>query len=171
MVILRTKLFRRDVFTDIDVLSPDPNILAEFGKLTIQLETSKKYDKDILKLGIKGSSNRKRLDELRRDILNSYFMFDGPAGGDTHYLGDYSKSGKYYMFSKEITNEHRLNYKVYPPKVITETTGVKKYVQRVVLDSCFGHETTEGDYLNDKELRERKDRMRKMHPTENQNQY
>lgn len=163
MIIFREKLFRRDEFSDDKILDADSKLLEEFGELKIQLELSDKYKKDLPLLGMKGSPNRNRLDKLREDLLKSFLTEDGPAGGETHYLGDYSKSGKFYTFSKKITDEHRLNYRVYPPEIIINK-GVRYYVQRVVLDSCFGHELTEGDYLNDKELRERKDRMRKNAP-------
>ena len=163
MIIFREKIFRRDIFLDGDIISDDSELVSKYGHSSIRIEVSKKYLNDINKLGIKGSPNRVKLDKLKNDIRKGYLDVDGPAGGKTHYLGDYSKPRNHYTFSKEITDEHRLNYKVYPPTVIVEN-GVEKYVQRVVLDSCFGHGLTEGDYLNDKELRERKDRMRKNAP-------
>ena len=159
MIVFRLKIFRRDEFTDQEVITPDLKIIKELG-FKLQIEASPKYNKDIPKLGIKGSPDRRRLEELKKDIKNMYLTNDGPAGGDTHYLGDYSKQGKYYMFSKEITDDHRLNYKIYPPEIITDK-NTKLYVQRVILESCYDHELPEGNYLTDKNLRARKDRMRK----------
>ena len=88
-----------------------------------------------------------------------WLITDGPHGGDTHYLGDYSKSGEFYTFSKKISDEHRFNYRVYSPKEYIKN-GKKVYLTRVVLLSCYDHELKEGDYLNDKNLRARKNRMR-----------
>jgi len=167
MIIFRLKLFRRDEFpeSDYDIIKPDPKILNELGGIEIKISTEEKYDKSISKLGIKGSPNRKKLDALKKDIKNLYLSFDGPAGGDTHPLGDYSKPGKFYVFSKSITDVHRLNYRVYPPEVvISEDKKTKSYIQRVVLLSCYDHEVSEGNYLTDKNLRARKDRMRKNAP-------
>ena len=165
MIILRLKLFRRDDFNDQEIIDVDLEIFNKLG-FKLQIETSNKYNSDISKLGIKGSPNRKRLEELKRDIRNMYLTTDGPSGGDTHYLGDFSKPGKYYTFSKKITEEHRLNYKVYPPEIITKNNN-KKYIQRIVLESCYDHELPEGNYLEDKDLRERKDRMRGNAPYRN----
>ena len=168
MIIFREKLFRRDDFSDADfeVLKPDPEKVKEYGNLIIQMEPSDMYNKGISKLGIKGSQDRKRLENLKGDIKKFYISVDGPNGGDTHYLGDYSKPGEYYVFSKSITDIHRLNYRVYKPQVIIEG-NIKKYVQRVVLISCYDHEMTEGNYLDDKDLRARKDRMRGNAPYRN----
>lgn len=163
MIIFREKLFRRDEFTDYPFLLDDPELVKELGPSKLSIEVSRKYNNDISKLGMKGTPDRNRLEALKRDIHNGFLISDGPAGGETHYLGDYSRLRKYHTFSKKITEEHRLNYRIYPPQKYI-ISGKAVHLMRVVLDSCFGHETTEGDYLNDKELRERKDRMRKNAP-------
>lgn len=161
MIILREKLFRRDDFSSVEAekLNDNPNLVKIYGPSKINIEISSKYEKDLSKLGPKGSPNRKVLDGLKEDIKNDWIISDGPHKGDTHYLGDFSKPGKFYTFSKEISNEHRLNYRVYPPKEYIKG-GKKEYIKRVVLVSCYGHELENVDYLNDKDLRARKDRMR-----------
>ena len=104
--------------------------------------------------------NRQRLENLKDSIRKGYLTVDGNYSEEkTHFLGDYSKEGS-YMFSKRISDEHRLNYRVFPPRVIIDSDKKEKYIQDVVLVSCYGHETEEGDYLNDKNLRARKNRMR-----------
>jgi hypothetical protein len=161
MIIFRQKIFRRDEFINHEDIEDDPNLVKQYGNSQVQIEVDKKYEKDLPKLGIKGSPDRKTLDKLKEDVKKKYFDVDGPNGGDTHYLGDFSIPGKFHVFSKGISDIHRLNYRVYPPKVITDkSTKTKSYIQRVVLLSCYDHELKEGDYLNDKNLRARKNRMR-----------
>lgn len=159
MIIFREKLFRRDIFLDYPSLLDKPELVEKFGESELSIETSDKYNEDISKLGVKGSPDRKRLDSLKKDIRQGYLTSDGPAGGKTHFLGDFSKAGKFYTFSKKISDQHRLNYKIYPPKEYIKN-GVHKHLLRVVLESCYDHELTEGNYLEDKELRARKNRMR-----------
>ena len=160
-IIFREKLFRRDEFDDkeAEYLKDNPELVKIYGPSKINIEPDSKYEKDILKLGVKGSPDRKRLDELKGDVKVGWLITDGPRGGDTHYLGDYSKSGEFYTFSKKISDEHRFNYRVYPPKEYIKN-GKKVYLTRVVLLSCYDHELKEGNYLNDKNLRARKNRMR-----------
>lgn len=163
MIILRLteRLYRRDEFLDKDFLNDDPKLVKIYGSSKIMTAPTKKYNEDQKKLGI---MDKRTLNQLKKDIQDGFLTTNNPKrrGKDkTHYLGDFSKSGKYHTFSKKISEEHRLNYRIYPPKVETDPkTGEKLYLKKVVLVSCYGHETDEGDYLNDKDLRARKDRMR-----------
>jgi len=170
MTILRLlqKIFRRDEFPDADrkVLEDDPELVELYGPSMILTAPSKKYGKDIQKIGI---VDRKRLDKLKKSIRDGYLLSDNPRNSldregpeETHYLSDYSKPGEFYMFSKKITGPHRLNYRIYKPALeIDQKTGKTRYVKKVILDSCYDHETTEGNYLEDKNLRARKARKRK----------
>ena len=162
MIIFREKLFRRDNIseTSLKFLLDDPELVKKYGPSKLNIIASKKYNEDIQKLGIKGSTDRNNLDKLKKDIKDGYLFIDGPGKGDTHPLGDFSKLNKSFLFSKEISDQHRLNYRVFPPRVIIDNDKKEKYIQDVVLVSCYGHETEEGDYLNDKNLRARKNRMR-----------
>lgn len=158
---LLEKLYRRDEFLDEDFLKDDPNLVKIYGPSKIITAPTRKYNEDQKKLGI---VDKRVLNQLKKDIQEGFLIINNPKrrGEDkTHYLGDFSKLGKYHTFSKRISDAHRLNYRIYPPKVETDTkTGEKLYLKKVVLVSCYGHETEEGDYLNDKNLRARKNRMR-----------
>ncbi len=168
MIIFREKIFRRDEpsVEDIDSLKDNPELVKIYGPAKINIEPDSKYEKDTLRLGIKGSPDRKKLEELKDDVKRGWLITDGPHGGDTHYLGDYSKPGVFYTFSKKISEEHRFNYRVYPPKEYIRN-GKKVYLKRVILLFCYDHELPEGNYLEDKNLRARKDRMRRNAPYRN----
>lgn len=165
MVIFREKLFRRDIITDevkIDLID-DPEKVKLYGPPISKLIASKLYNKQRRTFG--PAINKFRIKQLLKDIKRGYIYKDGPAGGQTHILGDYSILGKFYVFSKKIDKNHRLNYRVYPPKVlINAKTNQKQYIKLIIIESCWEHNINEGDYLNDQELRARKDRMRKNAP-------
>lgn len=167
MIIFREKLFRRDKEPDFyDLLKDDPKMVEIYGPSKTVIVADKLYNDQMRRLGI--AIDKARVKKLRDDIKVGAIYYDGPNGGDTHYLGDYSKPGKFYTFSKVIDEKHRLNYKVYPPKVqINEKTKEKEYIKKIILESCWEHNTKEGDYLNDKNLRARKDRMRGNAPYRN----
>ena len=163
MIIFREKLFRRDDVSDNDLkqLLDDPDLVKEYGPSELIIIASKKYNEDLKKLGIKGSADRNVLEKLKKDVRSGYLFNDGPGKGDTHPLGDFSKKDKSYVFSKKISEQHRFNYRIFPPKLeLDDKTGKLRYGRKVILVSCYGHETEEGDYLNDKNLRSRKNRMR-----------
>lgn len=165
MIVFREKIFRRDEISErvLEDLREDEDLVSKYGRPTIRISASKLYNDQLKTFGL--ALDRSRIKKLLQDIKKGHIVNDGPAGGDTHYLGDYSKLGKYYTFSKAIDDNNRLNYRVYCPSVgINPITKEEEYVKLIVLESCWGHNTREGDYLNDKELRERKDRMRKNAP-------
>lgn len=74
--------------------------------------------------------------ELIRDIRSGFIYDDGPNGGDTHYLSDFSKPGKFLIYSKSISVSDRLNYAIYKP----DENGTSK----VVLMTCKGHKLLDG---------------------------
>lgn len=79
------------------------------------------------------------IDKLIEDIDDNYLFFDGPAGGDTHWLADESGTGSnppFVTFSKKINDEDRLNYRIYKPERDPKTG---KYIQKIVMSSCEDH--------------------------------
>lgn len=124
-----------------ELFKPQPEIEKKFP-LKIIVEPSKnKWSNDISKLSV---TDKKRVDKLKKDIREGH-LFDnnGDPDSDTHYLSDFSKTvgpNKSLLMSKYINHSDRLNYRVYPPKLVEdEKTGKTEYVQKVVLESCRGH--------------------------------
>lgn len=108
---------------------PSQEIENIYGLCTIDIQKDniflEQYQKSALKPRIK---------KLIRDIKNWHIYSDGPAGGETHYLSEFSKLGKFLTFSKKINTVDRLNYRIYPPSV---ESG--RYYIKVVLINCLGH--------------------------------
>lgn len=75
-------------------------------------QIDKSYNKDIAKFG---SIDKAKIKGLRKDLKNGFIYSDGPNGGDTHYLSDYSNPNKYHRMSKSINEFDRLVYLIYPP--------------------------------------------------------
>lgn len=88
------------------------------------------------------SVNKSLVKKLIKDIKDGYLYDDGINGGDTHYLSDFSKSGVYLMYSKEITLTDRLNYRIYKPVKYSEDL----YVCKVVIDNISGHNVSGKSY-------------------------
>ena len=40
-------------------------------------------------------------ESFKKDIIKGYLYYDGPAGGNTHYLGEFSKDGTGYRVGPE----------------------------------------------------------------------
>ena len=94
-------------------------------------------------------SDRAIIKRLRRDILESHIYDDGPAGGDTHFLSDFSHKDS-HVLSKKINEVDRLNYRIYRPTLIKNQDGTYDYSVKVVLESCSGHELNgTPDYVED----------------------
>lgn len=141
MIVLRQKEFRRDEIPQYKIFLPDPQIEQQLEvKMKIIVEASSKYSQQ-------GSSPifkafKSDIEKLKADIKKGYLYNDGPAGGDTHYLSDYSKKRNSALMSKIIGNsEHRLNYRVFEPEIIEGKDGNLHYIQKVVLESCLWHDT------------------------------
>ena len=75
--------------------------------------------------------------KLIKDINDGFFYVDGPNGGDTHYLSDYSKPDKFLIYSKSINVSDRLNYAIYKPDKISGNA-------KIVLMRCKGHGLLDG---------------------------
>lgn len=97
--------------------------------LHVVIEKSSAFERDYNDLSIKSLIPRIRL--LIKDIKNNFIYSDGPNGGDTHYLSDFSKPGRFLIYSKSISVVDRLNYAIYEP----DEEGVSK----IVLMRCKGH--------------------------------
>lgn len=54
-----------------------------------------------------GPIDKRRIKQLIKDLKDGYLFNDGPGGGDTHSLNDFSKPGK-IVISKSITPSDRM---------------------------------------------------------------
>lgn len=127
---LKRKLYRRDEPVKWEIL----------GSTKIIVEYSSRYSKQISSSSM--SVNKSLVKKLIKDIKDGYLYDDGINGGDTHYLSDFSKSGVYLMYSKEITLTDRLNYRIYKPVKYSEDL----YVCKVVIDNISGHNVSGKSY-------------------------
>lgn len=127
---LKRKLYRRDEPVKWEIL----------GSTKIIVEYSSRYSKQISSSSM--SVNKSLVKKLIKDIKDGYMYDDGINGGDTHYLSDFSKSGVYLMYSKEITLTDRLNYRIYKPVKYSEDL----YVCKVVIDNISGHNVSGKSY-------------------------
>lgn len=127
---LKRKLYRRDEPVKWEIL----------GSTKIIVEYSSRYSKQISISSM--SVNKSLVKKLIKDIKDGYLYDDGINGGDTHYLSDFSKSGVYLMYSKEITLTDRLNYRIYKPVKYSEDL----YVCKVVIDNISGHNVSGKSY-------------------------
>ena len=164
MIIFREKLFRRDEITEevYEDLMDKPELVEKYGPSSIKISASKEYNKQMATFG--PAINKTRIKALLRDIKAGHLTNDGPNGGDTHYLGDYSKMGKSHVFSKAIDETHRLNIRVHcPGEAVNPQTHKTEHLKIVVLESCWEHNINEGDYMDPK-LKAKKDLKRKSAP-------
>lgn len=104
----------------------------ESGKIII--EKSDRFNRQYQK--ILSIIDSKLIKGLISDIKKGFIYDDGPNGGDTHYLSDYSKPDKFLTYSKSINREDRLNYMIYKPN---EDKSIK-----IVLANCKGHGLLDG---------------------------
>lgn len=124
---------------------PNPVKAEEYGGWEYLIEATPKFGKDKQKLG---PIDRKRVDDLKKDIKNGFIYCDGPNEGETEFLdfpGD-----KSHLMSKKIDGQHRLNYRVYPFEE-DFINGIPKYFQKIVYESCWGHETNGGRTYSEKD--------------------
>lgn len=138
MILLRNKLYsRRDILPESRKFPTDPELEEKYGPPIIFLGTTKQYSEDKKLLGpILG----KIVDGLRRDIRDGHIYDDGPNGGDTHWLKDFSNKNS-IMMSKRISDSDRLNYRIKPPTLIPNPTNKSEliYVIPVTIERCYGH--------------------------------
>lgn len=143
---LKQKIFRRDEFTLEYHLPVSDEIKNNFteGEISnpyFNIEATNKYSQDTKTLS---EAEKKILAKLKKDIKDGFLYEDGPNGGDTHFLRDYSKKEKHVTFSKKITDTLRFNYTIYPLSIksITDSKTKKKihYLsQKIVYQSCGNH--------------------------------
>jgi hypothetical protein len=109
---------------------PSPELENIYGKCKVEIERNEEYERQY-----QNTTYRSIIKKLVIDLKHWYLYSDGPAGGETHYLSEFSRLGKFLTFSKTINYNDRLNYRIYPPQV---ENGVYKI--RVVLINCIGHQ-------------------------------
>lgn len=145
MWILRNKLFRRDYLPD-EKFGPNREIEEKYNvDFYIDIQSTKKYDTQLEK-----SLYKDIVKKLRKDIKDGYIYTDGPTGGDTHFLSDFSHKDS-HVLSKKINDEDRLNYRIYRPTLIQKSDGLYYYSMKIVLESCSGHELNgTPDYVKNK---------------------
>lgn len=147
MILKRKTYSRRDPLPE-----PFPVSLEWVGKYDgieyAVRQIDKQYNKDMQELG---SIDKQAVRKLRKDLKEGYLYFDGPNGGDTHYLSDYSNPGKYHRLTKSINTFDRMDYLVYPPELDEEG---RKLVIPVVIQSLRGHLIYgQGEYSEIEEFR------------------
>lgn len=131
-------LFREKVFTRRDPL-PNPFPIPDewedkYDNVIYKVsQVDKEYNKDITKFG---PTEKALIKGFRKDLKNGYIYVDGPSGGDTHYLSDYSSPNKYHRMSKSINDFDRLVYLIYPP-ILDEKNS--KVIIPIVIQSLDGH--------------------------------
>ena len=118
---------------------PSPELIDKFGACEVDIQR----DDDFIEQ-YQETTHRSTIKRLIRDIRDWYLYEDGPNGGETHYLSEFSRLGKFITMSKKINYNDRLNYRIYPPKV-----EYGKYKIKVVLINCIGHQISGiGTYSN-----------------------
>lgn len=150
MIILRQKEFRRDPMPDNKFIVTE-DLINELGisEINISIQESKKFNEQFSNQFLTEKSVIKK---LKKDIRQGYLYEDGPAGGDTHFLSDFSHKDS-HVLSKKITEEDRLNYRIYEP-VIEDSKNGPVWNQKIVLESCKGHELNgTPDYVKNKKYK------------------
>lgn len=127
---------------------PDPKIEEKYGKIKSIVENTNKYNKDQQKLGV---IDKNRLKQLRKEIIKNKKYYDNgtDSSSDTHYLKNLTKHpSESHLLSKSINGVDRLIYRVYKPRLVEdEETKEVLYIQKIVFESCFGHDTNgQGKY-------------------------
>lgn len=145
MIILRVKNILDKLFARRDPMPPeserfeaDPEVEKIYGPLVTEYFKTDTYVKDFKALMPSAQVAAKKLED---DVKAGFLYYDGPAGGDTHFLADYSHNSgkkKSHFLSKKINTDDRLNYRIYPPAVI-EINGKDVYYRKVVLSACESH--------------------------------
>lgn len=128
------------------LFNPDKHLMDQYG-LDLEIEDSKKYSQDQQKLD---SVSKARLKKLRKSIISdlNYYEDGDISDADTHYLASLSKHpSKSHLVSKKINGSDRLNYRIYKPRLYEDSDGNIHYHQKIVFESCLGHDTNgQGTY-------------------------
>ena len=117
------------IFKEKDYSRRDENLEWSAEITGIDIQRSRTFELDYNDPSM--VSYRHIIKNLIKDIKSKYVYSDGPNGGDTHYLSDFSKPNRFLVYSKIINIDDRLNYAVYEP----DNAGITK----VVLMRCKGH--------------------------------
>lgn len=96
-------------------------------------QVDKQYNKDMQELG---PIDRQTVKKFRKDLQAGNIYHDGPNGGDTHYLADYSDPSKFHRLTKSINTFDRMDYLVYPPVLDEEN---RRVIIPIVIQSLRGH--------------------------------
>lgn len=131
MIVKRKIYSRRDPMPAPFPLSSD--WIGKYDKIEYAIDYTKKYNDEIKQFG---PLEKQKIKKLREDLKNGYVYQDGPAGGDTHYLEDFSKPDKYHKLTKTINTTDRLEYSVYPPTLDEKN---RKLIVPIVIQSLKGH--------------------------------
>lgn len=113
--------------------------------IKINIEESKNFTKQLSYCQL---TTRELVYKFIKDIKNGYMYEDGPSGGDTHYLKEFSKPNnpikerRFLMYSKSLNYHDRFNYRIYEPMESEE--GNVSY--KIVIDSIEGHNANSKNY-------------------------
>ena len=128
------------------LFNPDQNLMNQYG-LELEIINSNKYVRGQQKLD---SGSKERLKKLRKSITSGLHYYDDGniEDADTHYLSKLTKHPKEsHLMSKYINGQDRLNYRVYKPQLLEDEDGNTHYSQKIVFESCNGHDTNgQGTY-------------------------
>jgi hypothetical protein len=113
----------------------DENVEWKEEITSVDIQRSKSFERDYNDISMRLSIPT--IKKLIKDINDGFFYVDGPNGGDTHYLSDYSKPDKFLIYSKSINVSDRLNYAIYKPDKINVNA-------KIVLMRCKGHGLLDG---------------------------
>lgn len=113
----------------------DENVEWKEEITSVDIQRSKSFERDYNDISMRLSIPT--IKKLIKDINDGFFYVDGPNGGDTHYLSDYSKTDKFLIYSKSINVSDRLNYAIYKPDKISGNA-------KIVLMRCKGHGLLDG---------------------------
>lgn len=113
----------------------DENVEWKEEITSVDIQRSKSFERDYNDISMRLSIPT--IKKLIKDINDGFFYVDGPNGGDTHYLSDYSKPDKFLIYSKSINVSDRLNYAIYKPDKINRNA-------KIVLMRCKGHGLLDG---------------------------
>jgi hypothetical protein len=113
----------------------DENVEWKEEITSVDIQRSKSFERDYNDISMRLSIPT--IKKLIKDINDGFFYVDGPNGGDTHYLSDYSKPDKFLIYSKSINVSDRLNYAIYKPDKINGNA-------KIVLMRCKGHGLLDG---------------------------
>jgi len=115
---------------------PIPAGLEHYPRSVLMIY-SNRYSNEMRQMG----PRREYVKLALKEVKEGFYDTDDPANVakglvfDTHILLDFSKLKRYRRFTKSINNFDRVDYLVYPPKLIRGIVCTP-----IVVTSCIGHE-------------------------------